>query len=147
MKNNKQQPLEFTKEDLTLTQDIHGQRVEVMVSPYDVPEAIRVYQPTPAKRWVIEFKYISNEEERVTFEPGVEAKFVLGKFSGRLYELHISEESPIFKLRESAPALSWAQIDAGLKTFVSKLSLPPQESKYELTRRALLQCRPDLAIA
>lgn len=67
-------------------------RIEVSVSPYDVPEAMRGYFEDDEERsFVIQFKYLDDEptEER---EAGPFATLHVGKNSGRLYRIEVDVE-------------------------------------------------------
>lgn len=74
--------------DHKTTETIKAVKLEVSLSPYDIPQAYRGYYCTDRRRFVVEFKYITDE-------PTVEKKMadhlmaVLGKRSGRLYALMI----------------------------------------------------------
>jgi hypothetical protein len=58
--------------------------VKLFVSPYDVPDAVRGYFDLAANRFVIEFKYIGNEDWKL--QPVDQHLAVrVGVNSGRLY--------------------------------------------------------------
>jgi hypothetical protein len=67
---------------------LQGVKVDVLVSPYDVPEAVRGYFDPQQKCFVIEFKYISPEP---TVERSQDENVTLrvGRNSGRLYAIHL----------------------------------------------------------
>ncbi|MDZ4406180.1 hypothetical protein [Prosthecobacter sp.] len=74
--------------DRKTTETIKAVKLEVSLSPYDIPQAYRGYYCTDRRRFVVEFKYITEEP---TFEKRMEDHLVavLGKKSGRLYALVI----------------------------------------------------------
>lgn len=76
-----------TKPEIRDLQD--GVRVNVLVSPYDIPEAVRGYLAPDQKTFIIEFKYISSEDflEQV-LEPGV--VIAIGRNSKRLYAIKLT---------------------------------------------------------
>ena len=66
--------------------------VEVFVSPYDVPEAVRGRYDEKAKKFVIEFKYL--DDERTSEEhQGEPVAIRVGKNSGRLLGIQIDVEA------------------------------------------------------
>jgi hypothetical protein len=69
--------------------NLQGVRVDLLVSPYDVPSALRGEYLRDKGCFLIEFKYISNEE---TYEkPEMENVTVrLGRNSGRLYAIELN---------------------------------------------------------
>jgi hypothetical protein len=67
---------------------IRGSEVELFVSPYDAPIALRGYLDIKTKRFVVEFKYIGDEPAKD--QPfGKYVTFRVGQFSGRLYGFSI----------------------------------------------------------
>jgi hypothetical protein len=74
--------------------------VEVRVSPYDLPEAIRGYWSLNHRRFTIEFRYLAGEEPLAMLS---EIDFLtpyVGRHSKRLYRLDIDME----KMRAAIPA-------------------------------------------
>ena len=70
---------------------IRGREISVVVSPYDVPKAVRSYMDGQTNTLVVEFRYLSNEEP--TVEQISEGVSVLaGKHSGRIYALRIPQQ-------------------------------------------------------
>lgn len=69
-----------------------GVRVELSLSPYDVPEAVRGYFSEDIRRFVIEFRYIQDEpwERR---EAGEHVTLRVGKGSQRLYGIEVDVET------------------------------------------------------
>lgn len=67
---------------------LQGVKVDVLVSPYDIPEAVRGYLDEQQECFVIEFKYISSEP---TIERAQDENVTLrvGRNSGRLYAIHL----------------------------------------------------------
>jgi len=75
---------------LTKSEEIRGVKVEVSMSPYDVPTGVRGY--TDAKFFVIEFKYMTSDE-RVRSVPHGDHVFVeVGVNSRRIYRIRIDTE-------------------------------------------------------
>ncbi|HWQ35342.1 MAG TPA: hypothetical protein VNQ79_21025 [Blastocatellia bacterium] len=77
-------------EKLKQSRKIRDIVVELLVSPYDVPEAVRGFFDQETNRFAVEFKYMGGVDE-----PGKDhqqdryLKFRIGENSGRLYRLEI----------------------------------------------------------
>lgn len=71
---------------------IRGVQIEVQVSPYDIPEAVRGEYSKELSKFVIEFKYIGEEP----FDLKGHQQHValrIGKNSGRLYGIEIDVDA------------------------------------------------------
>lgn len=70
-----------------------GQRS--LISPYDIPDAVRAYYERGASTFVAEFRY-ATEEPLVRRDQGEQITLWIGKNSGRLYrvEAKISDVKP-----------------------------------------------------
>lgn len=78
-------PATLTTEEKSV---ICGVDVELIVSPYDVPEAVRGYYDESKNRFVIEFKYIGDEHtKKHSYDQGL--TYRIGETSGRLHALEI----------------------------------------------------------
>ncbi len=62
--------------------------INVFLSPYDVPEAVRGYYDEQRERFVIEFRYMSDEPTRAQ-DMGGPLVLHVGKRSGRLHEIEV----------------------------------------------------------
>lgn len=63
---------------------IRGSEVELFVSPYDAPIALRAYFDVATRHFCVEFKYMGDEPTKD--QPfGKYVTFRVGQFSGRLY--------------------------------------------------------------
>lgn len=139
-------PITFEHSDLILKAKIRDQEVEVMMSPYDVPEFIRAY--AIEDEWhVIEFKYISNEEETVEFGVDSHAFYVVGKSSGRLYSFRFNEKSPLFQGVGSDPGIKWAELDRLIKEIMENQKDTMKRRSYGLVKKAVQKTNIDLATA
>ena len=67
---------------------IRGVEVELSVSPYDIPEAVRGYFSEVKDRFVVEFKYMAYEPTETKSEDRY-TSLVLGKNSRRLYAIEL----------------------------------------------------------
>lgn len=82
-------PTHFKPTDFKRVISIRGRSVNVSVSPYDIPEAMRG-TVIGESRVGIEFKYINNEEDRevVSLSPDILA--FVGKASHRVYAVEFT---------------------------------------------------------
>tara|TARA_B110001469_G_C9586877_1_gene291149 strand:- start:99 stop:533 length:435 start_codon:yes stop_codon:yes gene_type:complete len=79
--------LEAQKLDKPRTEKTNGMKLEVSLSPYDIPQAARAYYCAEKDRFIVEFRYLTEEvqtpraiqEHTTVYE---------GKNSGRLYAIH-----------------------------------------------------------
>ena len=69
-----------------------GLKINIFTSPYDIPEAVRGYVDSTQKKYIIEFKYI-NEEELKTVKEDECISLGIGKKSGRIYNVTIDIQS------------------------------------------------------
>lgn len=68
-----------------------GINVQVTLSPYDIPVAVRTSEEPGKRLFVIEFKYISgNDEPRETKVEDASVRILTGKKSGRLFRLEVA---------------------------------------------------------
>jgi len=128
-------PLKFEPADLMLKAEIRGNSVDVMMSPYDVPEAIRGYYSESTGRFVFELKYISNEEDRLDLN-GPDVTCSVGKFSGRLYSFSIDRNSEILQLKD-VPPFKWAEMAHELREIVELKTLHQSPENFRLVRKAI----------
>lgn len=86
-------PAEFSKPE---QRKIHGMNVEVFVSPYDMPEAVRGILEADSKTFTIEFRYIGGDEPLEQVIQDRVTTFV-GKHSERIYKivLPMAKEQPV----------------------------------------------------
>jgi hypothetical protein len=101
------QEQEFDKAN-SKTQD--GITVQVSLSPYDIPEAVRGFREVNSPWFVIEFRYISSEPTRVQ-ELDQHLALTLGKNSGRLFEIRMNVET--LKANQVKLALKMKETAAG----------------------------------
>lgn len=82
-------PAEFNKPE---QKKIHGMNVEVFVSPYDMPEAVRGTYAQESKIFTIEFRYIGGDE---SLEPVIQEGITafVGKHSKRIYKIEFPIEN------------------------------------------------------
>lgn len=69
------------------TENIRGIQINLFVSPYDVPTAVRGRYDESLKKFLIEFKYIADEPLRKETHGHLALR--VGKRSGRLYAIEV----------------------------------------------------------
>jgi hypothetical protein len=85
-------PIELKGKQLAKLEKKEDFRVRVLVSPYDVPEALRSQYDETRKRFIIEFRYVGDEEwKHVPYDPNVTLR--VGVNSQRLYGIELNVES------------------------------------------------------
>ena len=72
-----------------LPQRTGGVEINLYLSPYDVPKFVRGFRVEKTGRFMIEFRYISEEPVRRE-EPDENVAFMVGKNSGRLYGIDVN---------------------------------------------------------
>lgn len=125
-----------------------GEPREAFASPYDVPEAIRGYRLADTRNFIIEMKYIVEDEDRKTVKQNDHVSLQLGKASGRLYAIIFDLGSDIIdRISGVVVKLKWTAIDRTFKTMIKSDPQSPRIKNYELVRRAILDKRADLVMA
>jgi hypothetical protein len=72
--------------------DLQGMRVHMVVSPYDVPEALRLLADEAKKLLRVEFKYMSHEPTDCR-DLGASTFAELGRNSKRLYAIELKDDN------------------------------------------------------
>jgi len=90
-------PTEFSVQDLKRRINIRGNKIEVFVSPYDIPKAIRGYRDPDAGRIVIEMKYITEDEPTKTQKISDWISCAIGKASSRIYSISVVAKTAEFR--------------------------------------------------
>jgi hypothetical protein len=79
--------------DLKESEAERGVQLQSSLSPYDIPEQLRGYYSEFLKRFVIEFRYMTDEslvERKLSDHVTIKE----GKNSGRLYDILVDVEAP-----------------------------------------------------
>ncbi len=130
-------PLELSPEKIKETVDIGGVKVELLVSPYDVPEAMRVRYVSELKRLVIEFKYIDADEPIDAQNDDQHLTLYIGRNSKRLFKVEIDVDG-----------LSSKEISERTMTAIDRLINKSKSisflDNYKLARRAVHNSRNQL---
>jgi hypothetical protein len=127
--------LDLDTETSERSQEIRGVKVELLVSPYDIPEAIRGYFHKSKERFVIEFKYIGYEPTT----PKVEDRYttlLVGKNSGRLYGIELDlnalgVESVEMRMRVAK------EVHEAIDHLVNQPANPVRSENYRLVKDAI----------
>src|SRR6266576_220275 len=79
-------PVDSTELNKPHTQRINGVKVEVSLSPYEIPRAVRGYKEASSNFFVIELKYLTQETTK-TVQVRDHVVVEVGQNSGRLYKI------------------------------------------------------------
>ena len=121
-------------------------KVHIMLSPYDVPNAVRSYHDDQ-DMIVIELRYIKITESRSEYlveDDGV--SFEVGDKTQRIYKIFLEAQ----KVRQCEVSLSLYQknIDSALDQFIAhQKSLHMKTTKYFATRSAIRDCAESLMMS
>jgi hypothetical protein len=117
------------------TEKLDGVEVTVLMSPYDVPQALRGRYDETKKRFAIEFRYLGEEDTRDEVY-GEHVVLQLGENSGRLYGIVLDVD---------AMKASWVQLVLlALKEREAGLRRPLRHENYVLAGQLLQQNEPRL---
>lgn len=136
--------LHLDPEELDSERDemIQGVEVRVLVSPYDVPEAVRGFYDKHVKRFVIEFQYIGDEPlKRQSFDEYVHLR--TGKNSHRLYAIEIAVDA----LKATAVGLRMGVQQEVAKTLDSLVDRPidrRRRNNYRVAQTAIANKKEQL---
>ncbi len=85
-------PVQEREFDKSNSKTHDGITIQVSLSPYDIPEAVRGFREANTPWFVIEFRYISSEPTR-TQELDQNLALILGRHSGRLFAIRMNVEA------------------------------------------------------
>ena len=114
-----------------------GVNLQVMVSPYDVPEAIRGEYDQGIKKFVVELKYLSAEEppyEKLTKGGGI--VLYVGERTKRIYRIEIDVDA--------LDATQVSLIIGRLEDAIDELPAVTRSGNYGAAKRAIESTRDDL---
>ena len=102
------------------------------MSPYDVPEAVRGYYDDELQRFVIEFRYINNDEP-VKKQRKENLTLRIGRHSNRLYGIEVDVQA----IRGNTVSVSpFPQISGSVIDAIDSLS---NSDNYDIARDAIEQ--------
>lgn len=119
----------FQKDERT---QVDGVEIIVGLSPYDVPEKVRGYFDEQLSRFVIEFQYFGNGEERETDHEDDHVSLLIGKHSKRLYEIHVDVDR--LDVRAVELKLLLPEVDEAIGKLASKPPYSNRKRHYELAK-------------
>jgi hypothetical protein len=71
---------------------VQGVRVQLMISPLDVPNASRARVDDETSDFIVEFRYLSGSEPKVVMPQHDGVSFMLGKNSGKIYQIILDHD-------------------------------------------------------
>lgn len=124
---------------------LEGLNVEVFLSPYDVPEAVRGIRDERSNHFVIEFKYIGGEEPVETELQG-DLAFKIGKHSKRLYKIEIADAA--FGDKKSVGlSLLLPKVDTAIDTLAKNPKAMRRVGNYKAAKKITHDFSQRLAMA
>jgi len=118
------------------TETRNGVEVQVFVSPYDIPEAVRGAYDKRVNRFAIEFKYLADEEPTVEQIDG-DMRLFVGKTSNRLHRIEIDVD------RLDADCV-YLHIFKGIERLVQLQKKPYRQGNYRTAERIIQGRRSEL---
>lgn len=134
--------LDLSKFEKAERADVEGIAIQVFLSPYDVPEAVRGRYDARSKRFVIEFKYIA-DEERDSKDVDEFVSLGIGRNSERLQDISIdirALKADVVSLRMHLPRL----VESAIDRFRSQSPLGAREGNYRIAKDVVASTKNDL---
>lgn len=125
-------PSEFNKSEHKV---IHGVDLEVFLSPYDIPEAIRGAFQKESGKFVIEFKYIGGSEPLDEKDENESILLQIGRHSKRLYQIQVAIDPDMHKT--IGLKLFLPKVNRLLENLSKSLGREVPARNYEVTREIL----------
>jgi hypothetical protein len=126
-------PAEFSKAE---HKSLHGVDVEVYLSPYDIPEAVRGSYNKENRRFLIEFKYIGGDEPLETETDNRSGAILkIGRHSKRIYQIEIDMDST--KEKMIGLRLILPKVDRVLNKLAKDFSSTRHMGNYEVAKEIL----------
>ena len=109
-------------------------KVHLMLSPYDVPNAVRSYREN--ENLIIEFRYIEIRESKSPYlGPDDGISFIVGNKTRRIYKIVLDHEK--FLGDEINILMQADPIDSAIDEFISHQEKESNTVKYSATQSAL----------
>src|SRR2546423_970944 len=120
-------------------ENVGGATVRLLMSPYEVPEAARGWLDRSKDRFVLEFKYLTEEptEKKAGDDPSVQ--LILGKNSGRLYRCEVAMDTLLKgKFEVHVPdRTAMAEMPSVVEKEIDRLAARPNaQQSYRLVSKA-----------
>lgn len=136
---------QFRASEMRRKRKIPGSKMELFVSPYDVPEAIRGYKRANSDKFVIELKYLLDDEEQKTVDYGSSVRFHVGKSSERVYAIEIDLDSELVERDSSFDVkLKWSEFSRAIDRLADELIESLHKENSELVKTAVRDNRSQL---
>lgn len=116
--------------------EVRGVVIELLVSPYDIPEAVRGFFNNEKNHFAIEFKYVGSDNEPTKNKHDDEMTLITGENSGRLYRLEVDVKA----LDANAVGLQMRvknEINEALDQLINQPSLSRRSANYKLAKEAI----------
>ena len=130
--------VELDTEKLKQEKHLRGIVVELLVSPYDVPEAVRGFFDDEIKRFAIEFKYMGGSDEpRKNNQQDKYLNFKIGENSERLYRLEID----VAALKANSVGLRMVvqqEVNEALDHLIQQSGRINRKDNYRLAKEAIV---------
>lgn len=126
----------------TFRESIRGVQINVLLSPHDVPIAVRGYYDTTLKRFVIEFKYIGEEPMGKSVQDNI-ITLRIGQRSRRLMGI----EANVDAMQVQAVGLQMYVADVvnkAIEHFATGLGTKERQGSYRLAKDVITQQRDQL---
>ena len=124
--------------------DIQGVKVKISFSPYDVPRQYRSYRDTETNNFIVEFKYLL-DEETISEKPSADApfEFEIGENSKRIYKIKIDTKA----IKCDAVDVSFGTLAQNIVNTIEtfKKSVPQKlQDRYKMPEDVILNHRNEL---
>jgi hypothetical protein len=125
-------PKEFSKPEQV---QIRGIKVDVFLSPFDMPEAVRGSYNKNTKKFLIEFRYIGGDEPLET-DLLENTTVSIGKRSKRIYKIEL-EQIELENEKKVGLRLILPKVDAALESLAHVQSSAPHSGNYQIAKTIL----------
>jgi hypothetical protein len=114
---------------------IRGVDITLVMSPYDIPDAVRGEYNKDSHRFIIEFRYMSDEPwERSKYNDKVLLR--IGRNSGRLYGIEVDTRAP-FAERIDLRMNVAKTVKNALHEFSHQSGRPQRRENFEIAKDAI----------
>jgi 3-deoxy-D-manno-octulosonate 8-phosphate phosphatase KdsC-like HAD superfamily phosphatase len=126
----------------TSKKHVRGVQINVLLSPYDVPVAVRGYYDPALKRFVIEFKYIADEPTEKAIQDNI-ITLRIGQRSRRLMGIEVNGDA--IQARAVGLHMFVAEaVNKAIDQFATGLRTSGRQGSYRLAKDVITQQRDQL---
>ncbi len=115
----------------------NGVDIQVFVSPYDIPDAVRGNYDQSRRVFVVDFRYLADDEDKVEHGGDEHIKYFVGRESRRLHRIEIDVD----RLDVNAVGLEVNKVIANLPEADRR---PSRRGNYEAAGRILENKKEEL---